>query len=428
MRSCLCLCGALAALAGCPSPTKDGDAPVHTAAPPPTSGAPMPGAEPPAAPAPAHTASAPDSAVLARRRWSNVVNVQGSTDEAIQRALDKAGGGAIVVLPAGRYTIERTLEVRADDVLLVGAGVGAGGPDQEADASATVLVRAGDGGKPMLRVRGKKRAHVSGIRFDGVSDPASNSKDVGVLLEDAEDFRVDHSTFTHMGFAGVRSNGESRGVVDHSTFYADFKPSIGTDGYGVAVYGSDQLAGVPFGDADPSLRAVFVEDSRFALCRHAIAANKGGRYVFRHNQVTGGVVAHAVDAHGAEYSSGTGTEWIDVYENTIEQLQHAPPYYDGWAVRIRGGKGLVWNNVIRGYKTGIEITQETSEETGPVFVWGNTVDGTAVVRADHGAQGAAQTPPSGYHPHAYPHPLAQAACAPAAKKVQAGWAQVCAKE
>jgi hypothetical protein len=226
---------------------------------------------------------------------------------------------------------------------------------------------------------------------------------VGVLLENAADFRVDNCSFTHTGFAGVRTNGASWGVVDHSTFDDQYKPRVGTDGYGVVVYGIDALEGEPFGSG----RATFVEDSSFSLCRHAVASNKGARYVFRYNYVALNEIAHAADSHGHEYGSTVGTEWIDVNNNLIED-----PIYRGYAVRIRGGMGLVWSNAFIGYNQGIELTQDTDQETGPVYIWDNTLlpDTSPMVRA-RGTMGTptySLSPPSDYVPYPYPHPLAGA--------------------
>jgi len=342
---------------------------------------------------------APPPAIASGSVARRVITVSGTTEADVQRAFDGAGSGVTIVVPAGRYAIHGTLTLHGDDVQLLGAGL-----------EATVLWRTHDEGehiRAILHAADTKRLRVSGIRFDGVSLPDSTGKDVGVLLEDAEDFRVDHAYFGHMGFAGVRTNGTSRGVVDHSTFFAELKPAIGTEGYGVVVYGTNALSGFPLG----SREATFVEDCEFSLCRHAVAANKGGRYVFRHNHVANGVIAHAADAHGTEYASEVGTEWVDIHDNVIEQANHEPPYYDGWAVRIRGGQGLVWNNTIRGYRTAVELTQLTSEATGPVFVWNNTLEpaGT-MVHADRAGQFGnpvfTEAAPPRYTPYPYPHPLA----------------------
>jgi len=313
------------------------------------------------------------------------IAVTGTTERDIQRALDAAKPGTTIVLPQGRVPIAGTLELRSDDVQLLG--------------NATVLVRSRETTAnlhPLLRVRAS-RTRISSIRFEGIAD--SRSRDIGIQLDDAHDFRVDHCQFSQLGFAGVRTNGTSRGVIDHSTFDSIYKPAIGTEGYGVVVYGTNELRGLPFG-AD---EATFVEDSQFTRCRHAVSSNKGARYVFRHNRVTDGVVAHAVDTHGTEYGSEVGTEWADIYANVIEQPHHAPPYDDRWAVHIRGGRGLVHDNRIRGYATLVAASERTPQPTGPVYLWNNDVGDAKLVRADTSA--FALAPPVDYAPPAYPHPL-----------------------
>jgi hypothetical protein len=355
--------------------------------------------------------------------------------DAIQRALDEAGASAVVIVPAARYEVDAPIVVRHDDVLLIGSGAGSLELGSRADGSATVLARSVDHGtsvRPMIRAVGARRVQIAAIRFEGVEGEASKSKDVGILLEDAEDFRVDHTYFGHMGFAGVRTNGTSRGVVDHCTFYAEFKPAIGTEGYGVAVYGTDALAGIPLGEqtAERAPRATVVEDSRFSLCRHAIASNKGGRYVFSHNYVTRGVIAHAIDAHGAEYGSAVGGEWMDVHDNVIEQPEHSRPYYDGYAIRVRGGKAAIWHNALRGYHTGVELTELTNQPCGPVYVWDNRMEppGEAMVHARPAPKGEPPESvfgaPPGYLPFAYPHPLAASTC-DGKPMTRVGAAQIC---
>jgi hypothetical protein len=321
--------------------------------------------------------------------------VRDQTQAGIQRALNDLQGPGTVVLPPGAYQIDGTLIIRNNGVTLQGLG-----SDQ------TILFRAVDGtNTAMVKSIGHSRVRVTGIRFEGVSawDPVrgelSNGDEVGVLLENAPDFRVDNSFFTHTGFAGVRINGASWGVVDHCAFEDQYKPAVGTDGYGVAVYGIDRLEHVPFGSG----RATFIEDSSFSLCRHAVSSNKGARYVFRFNYVAQNEIAHAVDAHGTEYGSAVGTEWIDVHDNLIED-----PIYQGYAVRIRGGKGLIWNNTFVGYNLGIRLTQETTQSTGRVYIWDNYLwpATNPMVRADGGSTYSLFRPRS-YTPFPYPHPLAQ---------------------
>ena len=99
-----------------------------------------------------------------------------------------------------------------------------------------------------------------------------------------------------------------------------------------------------------------------------------------------------------------GTEWVDVHDNLIDN-----PIFTTYAVRIRGGGGLVWNNDFIGYNEGIELTQDTTETTGPVYIWDNSIspDTSPMVRA-RGTMGTPTyvlAPPDDYVPFPYPHPL-----------------------
>src|SRR5262249_18522224 len=135
--------------------------------------------------------------------------------------------------------------------------------------------------------------------------------EVGVQMDNEVDFRVDHCSFMRTGRSGVWTSGASKGVVDHCKFEDLFKTGVNNLGYGVEVGGINRIENETFG----SDRATFIEDSSFRLCRHAVASNRGARYVFRFNQVSQNEVAHAVDAHGHEFGSMVGTEWVDVHDN-----------------------------------------------------------------------------------------------------------------
>jgi hypothetical protein len=370
--------------------------------------------------------------LLAAAASADVIVVQEQTQAAIQTALNRVRPPGTVILPPGRYRLDVRdvnqhlvpLRVRSSDITLQGAGAEGSQP--------TVLYRDAADDDPgmiaMVRSDGFDRVRITGIRFEGVSilDPngleTSVGKEIGVYLKDAVDFRVDHCFFTHTGFAGVRTEGNSSGVVDHSTFVDNFKPAVGTDGYGVVVYGTNSDGNPqPFG----SPLATFIEDSSFQGCRHAAAANKAARYVFRNNHVTQNVVAHAVDAHGLEGGSNAGTEWIDVHDNLIEDPNGPcnPPGNSAscFAVHIRGGKGLVWNNQFLHYNQGIQLRQDTPQPTGPVHIYDNTLlvnEGTQsrcpnsetspmfCVRGTMGTPTFELSPPADYVPFPYPHPLA----------------------
>jgi len=371
--------------------------------------------------------------LLAATASADVIVVHEQTQAAIQTALNHVHPPGTVIIPAGRYPLDQRdalgrlipLRIRSSDITVQGDG-----SDQ------TVLYRDPADDDPgiisMIRSTGFARVRVTGIGFEGVSilDPdgqeTSIGHEIGVYLQDAEDFRVDHCYFTHTGFAGVRTDGQSNGVVDHSTFVDNFKlPNLNAspDGYGVAVYGvdlDDPQYHQPFG----SPLATFIEDSSFQGCRHAATANKTGRYVFRFNYVGQNVIAHAVDAHGVEYNSHVGTDWIDVHDNLIENPNGPcnPPGDSAscYAVHIRGGKGLVWNNQFLYYNQGIELRQDTAAITGPVYIYDDTLlvnEGTQsrcpasetspmfCVTGSRGTPTYELSPPPDYVPFPYPHPL-----------------------
>jgi hypothetical protein len=320
-----------------------------------------------------------------------IIVVEDQSQAGIQAALDELGGPGTVILPPGQYQIEGTLLIPSDGVTLQGSGT-----DQ------TLLYRLTDGtNTSLLRSTAHQQVRITGISFQGVTSSDSNGVEVGIRLDNSVDFRVDHCYFTRLGRSGVWTNGASAGVVDHCAFFDMYKPPVGTDGYGVEVGGIDALEGEPFG----SPRATFIEDSTFQLCRHAVASNRAARYVFRYNYVAQNQIAHAIDAHGTEFGSMVGTEWIDAHDNWIED-----PIFITYAVRIRGGTGLVWNNTFIGYNEGVELTQDTTETTGPVYIWNNTIvpDTSPMVRA-RGTMGVptySLSLPDDYIPYPYPHPLA----------------------
>lgn len=329
----------------------------------------------------------------------------------IQQLVDAAGPDSLVQLPEGCYIISTTINI-PPGTRLIGAGM-----------DKTILVR--DPGKsyaqPILRVQGRMDApggtHISGLALVGVRNPDDTGEDYGLLISSLSDFRVDHCYFEGFGFAGLRVDGTSRGVIDHSIFVDNFKPAIDNLGYGVAVYGS----GLWNAEIQPGgEQAVFVEDSLFIRNRHAIAASAGAHYVFRDNQVLQGVVACAVDAHGMGYGSNHGTRVVEIYRNVIED-----PVYDWCGIGIRGGAGVIFENTIKGYENPILLILEWGtpedlkaeypafEQVQELYIWDNRVSGgPSAPQVDETGVGFITLnrdyftePMPGYVPYPYPHPL-----------------------
>jgi len=357
-----------------------------------------------------HPASALQRLLAAQLADPNMCPTGESQD--IQEIVDAVGSGGVIRLPEGCYRITSTIKI-SPCTQLFGAG-----------ADRTILYR-GPGKfytQSMMSLSGGTNANcvtqISGLAFIGVRDTNDMNEDYGLIVSNVSDFRVDHSYFEGFGFAGVRVEGASKGVVDHSIFVDNFKRGINNLGYGVTVYGENHWEAEP---QPGGPQAIFVEDSLFVGNRHAIAANAGVHYVFRNNQVLHGVVACGVDAHGMGFGSAHGTRYVEIYGNVIED-----PIYDWCGIGIRGGAGVIFNNMIVGYKNPILLILEWGtpdaykarypalDQIQDLYIWDNQIKGgptepqvdeTGLGFIEQGRDYFTQ-PLTGYIPYIYPHPLA----------------------
>jgi hypothetical protein len=328
---------------------------------------------------------------------ATVVVAEGGSQAQLQAAVDALGGPGVILVPPGSWEFDGTVSVSQSNVTLLGSG-----------ETRSLLRRTHEEDSSFIAVRDASWVRVSGLGIEGNGDAASTSSEYGISLTNVTDFRVDHCAFAHLGFAGVRTGEATTGVVDHCSFVDIYKPAIANLGYGVVIYGIGTVEDVPYG----SPLATFAEDSFFSGCRHASASNAGARYVFRYNHVTANVVSHAIDTHGHEYTTAeNGTEWCEVYGNLVDAPVDSYP-----GVGIRGGTGLVWGNTFNDYATAVRLTEQTDQDTGPVYVWDNTlspsggtmvalVTSSAPLPPADGVPEAVEEPFPGYTAYTYPHPL-----------------------
>jgi len=327
-------------------------------------------------------------ALAAQASAAQLVFLPDGAEATLKAAIDAAPatGTLVLVVPPGSWVYAGTVGIARSHVVIIGSGPGQ-----------SRLYRTSEEAAALIQASNAEDVRIAELRVDGNAAADSASQGAGIRFNTVTDLRVDHCSLSDHGASAVRTNGASTGVVHDCTFTKIYKAPIANLGYGVVVYGAGTIDNEPFGSA----KATFIEDSSFADCRHAVASNNGARYVFRHNTVRDNVVSHAIDAHGQEYGSTVGTEWVDVNNNLVTD-----PVYDINAVRIRGGKGVVWSNDFQGYTYGVGLTETTPQATGPVYVWGNKVTGQQI---NAGAGSTYETTkPSTYVPYPYPHPLAVA--------------------
>jgi hypothetical protein len=165
---------------------------------------------------------------------------------------------------------------------------------------------------------------------------------------------------------------------------------------------------------------VFIEDNTFTRNRHAIAANNGARYVFRHNTIVDNREdAQAIDAHGKVRAWPVGTRQYEIYANTVT---NTVARFAG--VYVGGGAGVIFGNRFTETLARPILVDDASGCPGGriaapqyrvqgVAIWDNRMasGARAVVQVDQGCEGVVRegdafvlTPPPDYTPFPYPHP------------------------
>jgi hypothetical protein len=144
----------------------------------------------------------------------------------------------------------------------------------------------------------------------------------------------------------------------------------------------------------------------------------GSRTVFRHNQFN----YAAVDMHGTP--GMVGARWWEGYENTF---WNEADDNQNWGFNMRGGTGVLFNNKFTGgqraniglceedsgYPAPYQIGRGTNNTSEPAYVWNNTnmamdVNGCdapevpGMVQLNRDVYASAKP---GYTPYTYPHPL-----------------------
>jgi hypothetical protein len=245
---------------------------------------------------------------------------------------------------------------------------------------------------------------------------------------------------------GVGLDNVTKGLVAQSKFWNIINvASHGSGGYGVYV-GGDASFDSPWPPLGTE-NAVFIENCYFNACKHAVAGERDGKYVFRYNRCENGWSAHAqVDAHGAQNAgpAGNSTNTFEVYENDIYLAGNPAEGGHSYGAVPRGGSGVIYNNRIHSgggsspsdaiIITDMDIKSSNQEQPGKyvyprdypilwqprnIYAWGNTYDGNPVeITEDDSEQWFVEDRSApdgfydyrnmakpGYAPYEYPHPL-----------------------
>jgi hypothetical protein len=322
----------------------------------------------------------------------------------VKTAIANAQPGDIISLPSGTSNWSSALLINKKNLTLKGNGIGS-----------TVITC----GTKTISLTGESanNLRITGIEFRGGSQMIFASG-MGTPRQAIKNLRVDHCKFTGT-YIAIETNGGATGVFDHCVF---------ENTYGARLYGSNNAVARPpyrLGTDD----AMFFEDNTINVTPsgnppHFIASNSFSKYVVRHNTFSyQKSLWDIVDAHGACEVKGRGSATWEIYDNTFKII----PSMDR-VIHLRGGQGVVFNNIFEGYTPSKPITiTDYATCNGPctqnchgsscpdlinhAYFWKNKV-GSKEVDPVNACSSALQlnrdyfyTEMPGYIEYPYPHPL-----------------------
>jgi len=365
---------------------------------------------------------------------ANVTARSGSPED-IQAAVDAvvAAGGGTVYVPEGDFEFDIDPNKTDSHGYIVGVIIPGGINIFGAGKDKTILRQPKNPPRNsrMFHVDGKNNlpVRISGIKFiactnlTGYENPIDGEDAItqrGICLLRVTDFRVDHCSFIDFSGTGVIADnryaprGANRGVIDHCDFDNPYKDIWERTlwGYGVGVGGTQlwddwQSIDHYLGKYDGVNDIIYIEDCNFSRCRHAVTSNGGGFYVVRHCRFTEPRKTNyaPIDVHGLAGYTGPGGRGLEAYDNEIVGVAGVSPAF--W---IRGGGGVIYNNIITDCNQGVVLAKEgdiTENWVHDLWIWGNSMNmGTLLVNHGNYTEGTEFfLSEKSYTPYPYPHPL-----------------------
>ena len=362
--------------------------------------------------------------------YPDVIILDTSYHHDLEYALKNTKVGDIIKLPSGGWKIHETLEI-PEGVSLIGS---------DDKNNPTYLINNINDSESMLEIRAKvgRAFKIQNIIFLGKGynlqqiDPDGNFLDSAITIYGgAKNFIIENNQFIGFSDSGIKLHPHIGardyhpvGVIANNRFKNIFFHNHQTSrGYGVSVYGNIKWPKLQLGTE----YTVFIEDNYFYGVRHSVVGNFGSRYVFRHNTVVNTHEFSAVDTHGQKLAS-YGARSFEVYKNEIFMERNIN---NTWAVGIRGGDGLIYDNTFNNMTDPIFIVAENfdnlSDKTYPIrdqtkqlWIWANKHNGINVGELKIGWSPLITEQQSylfqegrdyyfhkksNYTPYPYPHPL-----------------------
>jgi hypothetical protein len=258
---------------------------------------------------------------------SKTITASSSALTSVQSAVNAAITGDIIVIPSGSRTWSGSLKIGKKSLTIQGKGIGS-----------TILTTGTKG--ILLTGETANNLRITGIEFrSGYQLIYAGGS--GTPAQAVKNLRVDNCKFVTSNVV-IETHGAVTGVFDHCTFQ---------DSYGGRIYGSnDPYARPPYklGTSD----ALFFENNTINVTTngtppHFIASNSHSKYVVRNNVFNyKKSLWDVVDAHGACEVKGRGSATWEIYNNTFNIVSSMSR-----VIHLRGGQGVVFNNVFAGSYT-----------------------------------------------------------------------------
>ncbi|MBN1672986.1 MAG: hypothetical protein JXR37_18215 [Kiritimatiellae bacterium] len=259
-----------------------------------------------------------------------VVDAASCSREDVAAAIAAAETGDVVAVPAGSGTWDKALGVPdGKKITLQGDG-----PD------ATIITYKGGGAGVYLGRSGSRLTGCKIILPEGTKGHCVQFYGDGCRVDHCEFENFNNGSRMGVFVRGLSKHPDPTGLIDNCLFRNTR----------VYVHGDASLTAHRSWHKDYKVGSadfLFVEDCVFARTRfgNSIDLQYGGNYVFRHNIVSNS----CVEVHSAYRPDGearAGRLW-EVYGNTfIATISTYAPF------RLRGGTGVVYDNVVKGGKYG----------------------------------------------------------------------------
>jgi len=298
---------------------------------------------------------------------------------AIQHAIDEALDGDRIILPEGEFMFNGSVQI-TKFISFLGKGLKKTILYRSESVPDSFFSSRGWGAILFFNIQNDKPSNiiVSGICFRG-KKPAvtfrgegSKASTIGIRLLECVDFVIENCRFEYFGNAAIQVRHKdtlARGVIRKNEFYYNARFGLG---YGVVVYSSGKqwVDDPKFGSSN----FIFIEDNVFDYHRHSVASSVCGLFVFRYNKILNNIAAsggHAIDMHEARAGNGDpfGTRAMEAYNNILinttylnnvpikkENEQDTANILENAGVAVRNGDALVYNNEMKGYRYGVQLS------------------------------------------------------------------------